>query len=62
VLGVALYRAGRPGEAAKQFRKAIELRGAAAGAGDWLFLAMAEHRLGRPDGSWTNRPRGWSAI
>jgi WD40 repeat protein/Flp pilus assembly protein TadD len=45
--GAALYRAGRWAEAVEQLHKAMELHGQDGIAWDWLFLAMAHHRLGQ---------------
>jgi WD40 repeat protein len=53
-LGAALYRAGRPGDAVKRLREAIEAHGKGGTAGDWVFLAMASHRLGKAE-----EARGW---
>jgi WD40 repeat protein/tetratricopeptide (TPR) repeat protein len=43
-LGALLYRAGRWREAVERLREAIQ--GGQGGAADWVFLAMAHHRLG----------------
>jgi tetratricopeptide (TPR) repeat protein len=45
-LGAALYRAGRFDEAIQRLQEGIERRGGASVPEDWLFLAMAHHRLG----------------
>jgi WD40 repeat protein/tetratricopeptide (TPR) repeat protein len=66
--GAVLYRAGRFDEAAKVLRAAMPLDHGGGDFNDWLFLALAEHRLGhadaakeaaakaraasRPDGAW----------
>jgi tetratricopeptide (TPR) repeat protein len=47
-LGAALYRSGKSEEAVKVLQKALEPRKAPAPAA-WLFLAMANHRLGKKD-------------
>jgi len=46
-LGVAQYRAGEFTECAKALGRSIELTGG--DGSDWLFLAMAQHRLGNAD-------------
>jgi tetratricopeptide (TPR) repeat protein len=48
-LGAALYRAGRHDEAVKRLEKALALRTDDSREWDWLFLAMAHHRLGHTD-------------
>jgi WD40 repeat protein/serine/threonine protein kinase/tetratricopeptide (TPR) repeat protein len=45
-LGAALYRAGRHAEAVKRLEEAVKVQGKGGTAWDWLFLAMAHHRLG----------------
>jgi WD40 repeat protein/tetratricopeptide (TPR) repeat protein len=45
ILGAALYRDGRYAQAVKKLDQAIELRGKGGTAYDWLFLALAHHRL-----------------
>src|SRR5262249_37054153 len=52
--GAALYRAGRFEDAVKRLGEACRLHAEGGTAWDWLFLAMAEHRLGH-DGA----ARGW---
>ena len=47
--GAVLYRAGRFEEAARTFRECIALDPRAAVFQDWLFLALAQHRLGHAD-------------
>jgi tetratricopeptide (TPR) repeat protein len=47
-LGAALYRAGEYRAAVQMLNRAIEERGTGT-AHDWLFLAMAHHRLKQPD-------------
>ena len=44
--GAVLFRAGRFEEAAKVLRQAISLHPDSGAFEDWLFLALAEHRLG----------------
>ena len=44
--GAVLFRAGRLEEAAKVLRQAISLHPDGGTFEDWLFLALAEHRLG----------------
>jgi tetratricopeptide (TPR) repeat protein len=44
ILGAALYRAGRVAEALPRFEEAVRVL--IPDAWDWLFLAMAHHRLG----------------
>jgi tetratricopeptide (TPR) repeat protein len=46
-LGALLYRAGRAEEAARRLHEAMQAHGAGGNAWDWLFLALAQHRLGR---------------
>jgi WD40 repeat protein/Tfp pilus assembly protein PilF len=59
-LGAALYRAGRLQEAVKQFEVAVRLHGRGGFPGDWLFLAMAHHRLGNKEGKeWLERSVKW---
>ena len=47
--GAILYRAGRYREAVGLLHEAIEAHGKGGVFSDWVFLAMAQHRLGRPD-------------
>jgi len=49
VRGAVLYRAGRSEDAAKVLREGMSLRPAGDKFEDWLFLALAEHRLGHAD-------------
>jgi predicted Zn-dependent protease len=49
IRGALLYRAGRPGEATAALRDPMSLHPAGGEMSDWLFLALAEHALGRPD-------------
>jgi tetratricopeptide (TPR) repeat protein len=48
-LGAILYRAGHDAEAVKELNESIKLNRAGGTAIDFLFLAMAHHRLGKPD-------------
>jgi WD40 repeat protein/tetratricopeptide (TPR) repeat protein len=48
-LGAALYRGGRFQAAFEQLNEAIQSHERGGTAGDWFFLAMAQHRLGRPE-------------
>jgi len=45
-LGVALYRAGRFEDAVQRLKEGIQLRDGIGVPKDWVFLAMAHHRLG----------------
>jgi len=63
-LGAALYRAGRYDEAIGRLEEAVRARGGVGMGGvgmpeDWVFLAMAHHRLGHPDEArrWLDRLR-----
>jgi hypothetical protein len=58
-LGAALYRAGRPDAAIRRLEEAARARGGVSMADDWVFLAMAHHRLGHPDEArrWLDRLR-----
>jgi WD40 repeat protein/Flp pilus assembly protein TadD len=47
-LGAVLYRAGQDADAIKELNKAIRLNPAGGTVHDFLFLAMAHHRLGKP--------------
>jgi hypothetical protein len=47
-LGAVLHRAGRDREAVDRLREGIEADGGNGYALDWLFLALAHHRLGDP--------------
>ena len=48
-LGAALYRAGRFAEAVRRLEEGIQKRKGQSVAQDWVFLAMAHHRLGHHD-------------
>jgi eukaryotic-like serine/threonine-protein kinase len=61
-LGAALYRAGRFDEAIRRMEEGIQLWGGGQGRpADWLFLAMAHHRLGHRDLAhrWLERMRDY---
>jgi tetratricopeptide (TPR) repeat protein len=45
-LGAALYRAGRFAEAVRRLEEGIQKRNGRSVEADWVFLAMAHHRLG----------------
>jgi serine/threonine protein kinase/WD40 repeat protein/tetratricopeptide (TPR) repeat protein len=47
--GALLHRAGRFEEAAKVLREGLSIHPQGGEFGDWLFLALAEHRLGHAD-------------
>jgi WD40 repeat protein/tetratricopeptide (TPR) repeat protein/tRNA A-37 threonylcarbamoyl transferase component Bud32 len=49
ILGAALYRAGKYDAAVQRLGETIAAPGQRGQAGDLLFLAMAQHRLGRHD-------------
>ncbi len=49
MLGAALYRAGKYDAAVQKLNEAIALFGRGGTPHDWLFLAMAQHRLGKRD-------------
>jgi serine/threonine protein kinase/WD40 repeat protein len=61
-LGAVLYRARRFGEAIGQFERSIRVHGAGGTQYDALFLAMAHHRLGRPDVARRGLRRGTAAT
>src|SRR5262249_20091452 len=46
-LGAALYRAGQPEKAARALHEAMEAHRNEGVPEDWLFLALAHHRLGQ---------------
>jgi hypothetical protein len=48
-LGAALYRAGKYDTTVQRLNEAIAAQGKGGHAIDFLFLAMAQHRLGRHD-------------
>jgi serine/threonine protein kinase len=59
-LGVAHYRGGQFSEAVRAIGESMELQDGG-DANDWLFLAMAHHRLNDPDraSGWLDRALGW---
>ncbi len=64
VLGMALYRTGRFAEADARLRSSLKHDPAWDRCGlDWLVLAMANQRLGRPDEArhWLKRAENWVA-
>jgi uncharacterized protein HemY len=60
-LGAALYRADQLNEAVRQVNTAIKLRGDVDTPLDWLFLAMAHHRLGHTEEAkkWLDKAVQW---
>jgi tetratricopeptide (TPR) repeat protein len=58
-LGAALYRAGRFAEAVRRLEEGIQKRKGVSLETDWVFLALAHHRLGHHDQArrWLDRPR-----
>jgi hypothetical protein len=48
-VAAALYRAGRFEDAIRRLDEGIQLKGGTSEPRDWVFLAMAHHRLGRRD-------------
>jgi eukaryotic-like serine/threonine-protein kinase len=48
-LGATLYRAGRFAEAIRRLEEAIQARNGVGAPEDWVFLALAHHRLGDRD-------------
>jgi WD40 repeat protein/tetratricopeptide (TPR) repeat protein len=60
-LGAALYRAKRFEDSLKKLDEAIKVQGNGGMAGDWLFLAMAHHRLGHVEESknWLAKAQKW---
>jgi WD40 repeat protein/tetratricopeptide (TPR) repeat protein len=48
-LGAVLYRAGQHQEAISTLNEALDAHGSGGTAWDWVFLAMAHHRLGEAD-------------
>jgi hypothetical protein len=48
-LGAALYRAARFAEAVRRLEEGIKERKGESSEADWVFLAMAHHRLGHHD-------------
>ena len=62
-LGAALYRAGRFEEAIQRLNASIAARNDDGVYGDWLFLAMAHHRLGHAAEArqWLDKTLQWEA-
>jgi serine/threonine protein kinase/tetratricopeptide (TPR) repeat protein len=62
-LGVALYRAGRYREAIDRLDESTKAHPRGGDPGDWLFLAMAHHRLGHTDEArrWYDQATRWEA-
>ena len=60
-LGIALYRAGQFEPAIQRLNEAIRVHGKEGTAADWLFLAMAHHRLGKADEArkWLDKAGRW---
>ena len=60
-LGGLLYRAGRFDDAVTRLTEAVKLHGNDGTPADWLFLAMAHHRLGRADEArkWLDKASRW---
>jgi len=48
-VGAAMYRAGRFEDAIRRVDEGIQLKGGTSEPRDWVFLAMAHHRLGHRD-------------
>jgi WD40 repeat protein/serine/threonine protein kinase/Flp pilus assembly protein TadD len=61
LLGIALYRAGRPEAALQKLNEAERMEGG--NTFTWLFLALAHHRLGQPEVAkqWLAKAEGWMA-
>ena len=60
-MGAALYRAGRYEEAVARLDDAIRVRDGTGMWADWLFLALAHHRLGHADDArrWLAKAVAW---
>ncbi|MBI3463760.1 MAG: protein kinase, partial [Planctomycetes bacterium] len=60
-LGIASYRAGKSESAVRKLTEAIGAHERGGGAVDWLFLAMAHHRLGQTAESreWLDKATTW---
>jgi WD40 repeat protein/tetratricopeptide (TPR) repeat protein len=60
-LAAVLYRAGKVDEALQRFEEAMKLHGKGGMAWDWLFLAMAHHRLGHASEArqWLDKSIAW---
>jgi WD40 repeat protein/tetratricopeptide (TPR) repeat protein len=61
-LGCILYRAGKYEEAVHRLEESIRLHGGGGVPADWLFLAMAHHRLGHGDQAKQCLARGTALI
>ena len=61
-LGVALYRAGRNKDAVEKLTEALEAVGQEDAVRDWLFLALAHHRLGQAERARTYFERASRSI
>jgi Flp pilus assembly protein TadD len=59
--GIALYRVGRFQDSILRLNEAIKAHGQGGTPYDWLFLAMAHHRLGHADESkkWMTKAQQW---
>jgi Flp pilus assembly protein TadD len=62
-LGAALYRAGKWEKAVRRLNQAIKVQGKEGTAFDWLFLAMAHHRLNHAAEArkWLDQTVAWMA-
>jgi tetratricopeptide (TPR) repeat protein len=60
-LGAVLYRAGRYADAIGKLQDGIKIRNDVGTASDWLFLALAHHKLGHADESkkWLTKAQQW---
>jgi len=60
-LGAALYRASRFEDSIRKFDEAIKVHGQGGTAADWLFLAMAHHRLSHANDAkkWLTKAQQW---
>ncbi len=60
-LGAVLYRAGQFEAAIDAFTESMDVRGDGGTPQDWVFSAMACHRLGRTEDAarWLDKARGW---
>jgi hypothetical protein len=58
-LGAALYRAGRFADAVRRLDEGIRYKSGVSDKADWVFLAMAHHRLGHHEEArrWLSRFR-----
>ena len=59
--GAILYRAGRFTASVERLNEAIQVQGGGGTPADWLFLAMAHHRLGHADEArkWLDKAAKW---